>query len=263
MQRFELTLQYSKLSFSCILSLPNVIVFSFRYYLNKVDNCRISVAELNSIIANSLQSLDLNKVSLDIAGLTDSEICSRYAAAVEAVTKHAVSKIVIDNEQIIVLLNKPELTKIITEAAVGIVPTKTPQAKFNLKITDKTDYIEIIAHIAFRRYAGRKIAYSADGNAISISRSNHDEALVSAIAKSYKWNKMLDSGAISTRNEIAKIENMDKDYVGDILKLKYLSPEIVTLIMKGAQPRTLKLSHLTHQKLPLDWNEQKTLLNIA
>lgn len=74
---------------------------------------------------------------------------------------------------------------------------------------------------------------------------------------------MLDSGEVKTRNDIAKIENVDKDYVGNILRLKYLSPEIMTMIMKGLQARTLKLSQLTNQMLPLDWNAQKSLLNIA
>lgn len=118
-------------------------------------------------------------------------------------------------------------------------------------------------NIAFRSYAGRKIAYSCNGKSISISKTNHDQTLIRAIVRSYKWNKMLDSDEVKTRSDIAKIENVDKDYVGDILKLKYLSPEIVTLILKGLQPRNLKLANLTQQKLPLDWNEQKNLLKIA
>lgn len=52
-------------------------------------------------------------------------------------------------------------------------------------------------------------------------------------------------------------------YVGDIMRLKYLAPEIVTMILNGTQPRTLNVSQLVRQPIPLCWQQQKQLLNIA
>jgi len=117
--------------------------------------------------------------------------------------------------------------------------------------------------ICFGSYAGRKIAYSANGNAINISKSNFDTTLIRAIVRSYIWNKMPDSGEVKTVQEIADIEKVERTYASDILKLKYLAPEITTIILNGTQPRTLNLSNLTDQKLPLSWNAQKQLLKIA
>lgn len=221
----------------------------YHYYLNKRSNCRISVPELNAIVTNSLVELDLSKVDLDMNSLTNAEISQRYILAVGDIAKAAVDKIVIEESKLSILLNKRKLESLIEGS--------------EFSCADKAETIEVIAYITFRRYAGRKIAYSADGNAISISRTNHDHALVRAMARSHKWNKMLESGEVVTRNEIAKLERVDQDYVGDILQLKYLAPEIVTMILKGTQPRTLKVFHLTKQKLPTCWDEQKTLLNIA
>ena len=74
---------------------------------------------------------------------------------------------------------------------------------------------------------------------------------------------MLESGEIKSVKEIAEKEGVERTYAGDVLRLKYLAPEIVTMIMNGTQPRTLNVSHLIRQQLPLDWEAQKRLLNIA
>jgi hypothetical protein len=52
-------------------------------------------------------------------------------------------------------------------------------------------------------------------------------------------------------------------YVGDLLKLAFLSPKIIDLIVAGRQPEELVADHLicTHD-LPLDWADQARRLNI-
>lgn len=74
---------------------------------------------------------------------------------------------------------------------------------------------------------------------------------------------MLDSGEVKTITEIAEKEKVERTYASDILKLKYLAPEITTMILNGTQPRTLNLTSLTDQKIPMCWDQQKQLLNIA
>jgi hypothetical protein len=86
---------------------------------------------------------------------------------------------------------------------------------------------------------------------------------VTAIVRSYKWNKMMDAGELASAADIASKEKVERTYTGDVLRLKYLAPEIVTMIMNGTQPRTLKVIQLLRQQLPLDWEAQKRLLNIA
>ena len=49
-------------------------------------------------------------------------------------------------------------------------------------------------------------------------------------------------------------------YIRKILPLAYLAPDITEAILHGTQSPTLELKHLVGGKLPLSWNEQRTLL---
>jgi hypothetical protein len=150
---------------------------------------------------------------------------------------------------------------------------QTSQPKYKLLVPDRNQYIahainkkdqiEVIFNITFRSYAGKKIAYNPNGQAISLQKTNHDDSLVQAITRSFRWNHMLDSGEAKSVKEIAETEKVERTYVGDVMRLKYLAPEIVTMIMHGAQPRTLNVSQLIRQPIPLCWQQQKQLLNFA
>jgi hypothetical protein len=51
---------------------------------------------------------------------------------------------------------------------------------------------------------------------------------------------MLETQEATSIKEIAEKEGVERTYVGDVMKLKYLCPEITSMIMKGTQPRTLR-----------------------
>jgi len=53
-------------------------------------------------------------------------------------------------------------------------------------------------------------------------------------------------------------------YVGDLLKLAFLSPRVVEQIVSGQQPAELVADHLIRaHALPLDWDAQEQLLGFA
>ena len=51
--------------------------------------------------------------------------------------------------------------------------------------------------------------------------------------------------------------------LNELLRLAYLSPDIVTAILEGLQPIGLSNTTLLNTPLPLDWQEQKALLGFA
>ncbi|MEK6746124.1 MAG: recombinase family protein [Pseudomonadota bacterium] len=235
----------------------------YHYYLNKTSKARIGIAELNSIITNGTASLDINRIKLEVLQLSKAEICTRYHAAVDAIVREAVDKIVVFEDKITIMIDKVKLSKIIAGSKNYGVSDKAAIESAHVEVLDKTDMIEVILSITFRSYGGRKIGYSANHGAIGINKTNHDQSLIRAIVRSYKWNKMLESGEIKSVKEIAEKERVERTYAGDVMRLKYLSPEITTMIMNGTQPRNLNVSQLVRQPLPMDWEAQKTLLQIA
>jgi DNA invertase Pin-like site-specific DNA recombinase len=234
----------------------------YYYYLNKTSKLRIGVAELNTIITNVTANLDVSRINLGIEKLSKAEISKRYPAAIDAIMQQAITKVVLHEEKITLMFDKQKLAQSISDAKDG-GGNAQPTMLTHVEILEHNDSIEVTLNIMFRRYAGRKIGCSSTQGAFNITKSNHDNALIRAIVRSHKWNTMLETQQAVSIKEIAEKEGVERTYAGDVMKLKYLSPEIITMIMKGTQPRTLNLSQLMRQPLPLDWQAQKALLQIA
>ena len=91
---------------------------------------------------------------------------------------------------------------------------------------------------------------------------NIDPILINAIAKSYRWNKMLKTGKIENIKDIANLESdYCLDHIKKTVRLNILSPKIVESILTGTQPPDLSLQKLYKLKT-LDWQEQEKLLNM-
>jgi hypothetical protein len=68
--------------------------------------------------------------------------------------------------------------------------------------------------------------------------------------------KVLETGTHTTVAEIAAAEKINASYVGRVLRLTLLSPEIVEAILDGRQPAGLQLGDLL-RLFPVDWREQR------
>jgi hypothetical protein len=80
--------------------------------------------------------------------------------------------------------------------------------------------------------------------------------MVKALARAFRWKRMLESGQVVSISEIATKEKIDRGYVGSILRLTLLAPDIVEDILDGRQPSTLGLPCLL-KPFPLEWDLQR------
>ena len=87
-------------------------------------------------------------------------------------------------------------------------------------------------------------------------RPNVDNVLLKALVRAFRWQRLLDEGTCSTIKDIAAKESIDASYVGDLLRLTLLAPEIVEMILDGRQPPALQFETL--KSLPLLWEEQQS-----
>ena len=67
---------------------------------------------------------------------------------------------------------------------------------------------------------------------------------------------MLDTGDAKTMADIAEIENVRLSYVGRIIDLNLLAPDITDAILDGRQPPGFSLREL-RKGIPLEWGEQR------
>ncbi|MFT5438152.1 MAG: site-specific DNA recombinase [Alphaproteobacteria bacterium] len=94
--------------------------------------------------------------------------------------------------------------------------------------------------------------------------SKPDPALIKAVLRAHRWFEDLTSGRAGSRGEIARRENLSDRYIGRLLPLSFLAPDIVEAILRGNQTADITVEMLTRQiELPLGWAEQRTLLGFV
>ena len=109
----------------------------------------------------------------------------------------------------------------------------------------------------FQRRGGRKRIVAPDGSEIvPTSKPQPDGTLVKALARAWRWQRMLDEGVYASVSEIGDAENISKSYVSRILRLALLAPDIVEAILAGRTDQALMLEQL-ERPLPASWEEQR------
>jgi hypothetical protein len=93
-------------------------------------------------------------------------------------------------------------------------------------------------------------------------RPRVDNAMVKALARAFRWRRMLDTGAYATIDDLAKAKGIGKTYVSQVLRLTLLAPEMVEVILEGRQPAELQLDDLMNG-FPLEWPAQRKQLAIS
>jgi hypothetical protein len=83
--------------------------------------------------------------------------------------------------------------------------------------------------------------------------------LVKALARAWRWQKLLDRGVYSSVTEIAEAEKISKSYVCRILRLALLAPNTVDAIVGGWADHRVMLEQL-ERPLPAGWEEQRVHL---
>ena len=101
-----------------------------------------------------------------------------------------------------------------------------------------------------------------DGEEKGPAAHRPDPALIKAVVRAHRWFEDLASGRAGSFRDIAKAEGVTHRYVGHLMPLAFLAPDIVAAILAGRQPVDLTAETLTKRTdLPLGWGEQKTLLD--
>ena len=86
----------------------------------------------------------------------------------------------------------------------------------------------------FRRRGGRKrIVAPVGGELVPASKPQPDGTLIKALARAWRWQRMLDKGLYMSVSEIGDAENISKSYVSRILRLALVAPDIVEAILAG------------------------------
>ena len=113
----------------------------------------------------------------------------------------------------------------------------------------------VTLHVPFRlvKRGGRKEVQLPEGAA---QPRRTDNTLVKALARAFRWKRMLESGEFASISELAEREGIAFTYMARLMRLSLLAPEIVDAIMEGRQPESVTLANMM-DPFPLDWKEQR------
>ncbi|MEZ5809354.1 MAG: hypothetical protein R3D65_16980 [Zhengella sp.] len=116
-------------------------------------------------------------------------------------------------------------------------------------------HIAVRVPFATTRHGSGKRIIGPDG-ATGYNSPRIDSTLVKAIARAHRWNRMLESGEVTTIKDIARAEKINPSYISRILRLTLLAPDIVEAILDGGQGPEVTLARLL-EPFPVEWAEQE------
>ena len=125
-----------------------------------------------------------------------------------------------------------------------------------------TNTITISIPIKMRKRGGRKMVLAPDGADWAPAGPKVDNAMVKAIARAFRWRKLLEIGAYATIDELAAAERINPSYASRLLRLTLLAPWIVEAILDGRQPAKMTLATLM-EPFPVEWAWQRPVFATA
>jgi hypothetical protein len=124
-------------------------------------------------------------------------------------------------------------------------------------MTVEGETITVRVPFKIRRRGGRKLVLTPDGLPM-VGGPRADNAMIKALARAFRWRRMLEDGRYRTMEELAAAEGINASYVSRVLRLTILTPDIVTSIMDGTQSAAISLTSLL-RPLPAAWCAQRNL----
>ena len=124
---------------------------------------------------------------------------------------------------------------------------------------DPTDRPTSDIPMTFRVRGGKTVMVMPDGcRAIAHQEATIDNTLVKAIARGFRWQRLLHNGTYATIEEIAAAERINPSYISRVMRLANLSPNIVETVLECRHPARLTLKDLM-KPFPMDWGQQELL----
>ncbi len=111
------------------------------------------------------------------------------------------------------------------------------------------DELETFVPLKFKRYGGRRLA----------STPKHNTTLLEWVGRAFYWQHLIDTRKVSSGRQLARQEGIDQSIVNEMLRLTLLAPDLIEQLMAGQQPRSLTVAQFQRNRLPVEWQAQRTL----
>jgi hypothetical protein len=120
-------------------------------------------------------------------------------------------------------------------------------------VSEAAHTVTVVIPLSVKPRGGRKAMVTP--GTLALER-RQDITLIKAVARAFRWRRMLETGRFATINELAAAEKINSSYVSRVLRLNLLAPGIVEAILDGRQPEGMTLPALM-KPFPVEWSDQR------
>lgn len=211
---------------------------------------KISAGEIEKFVVNAIKELLLDKYKIQ-PYITNFDIATQQSMlnAISNIddfynpklVRSILSKVVVSKEFVEIALCEKGLVKMLGNIVL--------KEDLTIEAKEDTNY-PIVIHKKVKI-----LQPSRTGNILIINANEKNAVspnpfLVRAVVKSHYWNRLLLEGTAKNVADILKLEGLnDKSYVRDILRLKFIPPNLTEQILNGIQPRDLNMKKLFSQNI--------------
>jgi len=167
-----------------------------------------------------------------------------------AVLAALIERIEVSVDQIDIRLRPSRLDALLDVAA-------TPSQGVN---DEETEILSVPVRL---RRAGREIRMVIDGTD-PFAAATPDARVIKLLLRARRFNATLADSEGVPFGALAQREGVSRSYFTRLVRLSYLAPDITQAILDGRQPRDLTAEKLLkHSRLPLAWQDQRTMLGFG
>jgi hypothetical protein len=124
------------------------------------------------------------------------------------------------------------------------------------------EVVQVRVPFSIRKRGGRKLVVVPAGTAPAPDRPSVENAMIKALARAFRWRKLLEAGTYGTIEELAAAERINSSYVSRVLRLTLLAPDIVEGILNGTRSLDVTLATMM-RPFSTDWMRQRGIFGVC
>jgi hypothetical protein len=117
-----------------------------------------------------------------------------------------------------------------------------------------SDTTRVFIPLTQRRRNGRPLILPPEPGTHFQSRSQ-DPHILKAIGRAWAWRRRLETGGAATIHDIAEAEKVTDRFVSRMVRLAYLSPDVLERLLLTREPPSVSMIDLI-EAVNLPWSEQ-------
>lgn len=187
---------------------------------------------------------------------------TREDVALRDTLRAGVQRVQVGKERIVITIPTDAIGEIGTASSRKQIDAAVKRLCENEKVEMRSDAVVLSIETHLKTWGGAKRAEGWDGAAWTAHKPKQNKALVAALVRAHRWVDMILAGEVSSLDDLAKREGMDRKQTRLTLRLAFLAPDLQLSILSGRQASRLVLASLFNRDLSEAWPAQRILVGV-